>query len=186
MSSPTACCLPGAATRPCCWAPTTCAGASPASCRGPASTAANGSRASEAATLLDDLKAETHQVGVDDFLRRASFISERLQSIAVDMNRVLETRLSEDDWRRFNKGEKGVFVRKMLGFREKSKLATISKKYEDDGEFREYVSRYISQFDAMLAEAKKRDHDAVLSTIFLSSDMGKVYMLLARAIGREF
>ena len=142
--------------------------------------------ASEAATLLDDLKAETHQVGVDDFLRRATFISERLQSLAVDMNRVLETRLSEEDWRRFNRGETGVFVRKMLGFREKSKLAAVKKKYEDDGEFREYVSRYISQFDALLAEAKKRDHDAVLSTTFLSSDMGKVYMLLARAIGRDF
>ena len=142
--------------------------------------------ASEAETLLGELRAETHQAGVDDFLRRATFISERLQSLAVDMNRVLETRLSEDDWRRFNRGEKGVFVRKMLGFREKSKLASVKKKYEDDGEFRDYVGRYISQFDAMLADARKRDHDAVLSTTFLSSDMGKVYMLLAWAIGREF
>ncbi|KKM82366.1 hypothetical protein LCGC14_1320220, partial [marine sediment metagenome] len=64
---------------------------------------------------------------------------------------------------------------RMLGFREKSKLAAVKKKYEDDGEFRDYVNRYISQFDALLAEAKKRDHDAVLSTTFLSSDMGKVY-----------
>ena len=36
------------------------------------------------------------------------------------MSRVLETQITEDDWRRFTKGKKGVFVRKMLGFRERA------------------------------------------------------------------
>ena len=139
----------------------------------------------EAATLVNELKERTEQVGVADFLRRATFITERLQSLAVDMARLLETHISEDDWRRFNKGEKGIFVRKMLGFKEKSRLAAIQQKYQADGEFREYVDRYLSQFDSFLKEAKKRDHLEVLSTTFLSSDMGKVYMLLARALGRE-
>jgi hypothetical protein len=139
----------------------------------------------EAATLVNELKERTEQVGIADFLRHATFITERLQSLAVDMTRLLETHISEDDWRRFNKGEKGIFVRKMLGFKEKSRLAAIQQKYQADGEFREYVDRYLSQFDSFLKEAKKRDHREVLSTTFLSSDMGKVYMLLARALGRD-
>ena len=36
-----------------------------------------------------------------------------------------------------------------------------------------------------MEEAKKRDQEGLLKSIFLSSDVGKVYMLLARALGRE-
>ena len=101
------------------------------------------------------------------------------------MNRVLETQISEDDWQRFNRGEKGVFVRKMLGFREKVKLASIKEKYQTDSEFRDYVSRYFTEFEVVLNEAKKRDQEGLLKGTFLSSDVGKVYMLLARALGRD-
>ena len=139
----------------------------------------------EANALLKALEGRTEEAGVQDFIHQSSFISERLQSIAVDMTRVLETQITEDDWRRFTKGEKGVLVRKMLGFREKARLGTIRDKYQEDGEFREYVNRYFTEFEVMLAEAKKRDQEGILKSIFLSSDIGKVYMLLSRALGRE-
>ena len=86
----------------------------------------------EAASMAETLKARTDEAGAEDFLRRAAFISERLQSLAVDMTRLMEATITEDDWRRFNKGEKGVFVRKLLGFREKSKLAAIKLAYPLD------------------------------------------------------
>ena len=47
------------------------------------------------------------------------------------------------------------------------------------------MSQYLGQFEALLNESKKRDHDGVLATTFLSSEMGKVYMILGRAIGRN-
>jgi len=97
----------------------------------------------------------------------------------------METTITEDDWRRFNKGEKGVFVRKMLGFREKSRLASVKQRYQEDNEFRGYVSRYMDEFKGFLNEARKRDHQGVLGTIFLSSDMGKLYMVLTQALGRD-
>ena len=139
----------------------------------------------DARELVETLKVHAEEAGKEDFLKLAAFISERLQSLAVDMNRLMETTISEDDWRRFNRGEKGIFVRKILGFRERAKLAAIKQRYQEDGEFRDYVSRYISEFNNLLKEAKSRDHDSILSTTFLSSDMGKVYMLLSRAIGRD-
>ena len=78
-------------------------------------------------------------------------------------------RAPEEDWRRFNRGERGIFVRKILGFREKNRLAAISEKYREDGEFRDYVTRYMGQFENLLQESKKRDHEGVLATTFLSS-----------------
>jgi len=139
----------------------------------------------DASELIAALKANAKEAGLDDFLRRATFISERLQSLAVDMSRLMETTISEEDWSRFNKGEKGIFVRKILGFREKTRLVSIKQRYQSDQEFRNYVSRYLDEFKSFLEEARKRDQQGVLSTIFLSSDMGKLYMVLTKALDRE-
>jgi len=139
----------------------------------------------EAATLAGALKRQTTEAGIDDFLHRATFISERLQSIAVDLTRIVEASVTEDDWRRYNRGEKGVFVRKLLGFRDKAKLAQINDAYQTDGVLRETVGRYLAEFEKMLTEARARDREGVLATTFLSSDMGKLYILLGRAIGRD-
>ena len=87
------------------------------------------SASNEANALLEALQGRKAEAGIQDLVNQASFISERLQSIAVDMSRVMETQITEDDWRRFNKGEQGIFVRKMLGFREKAKLVSIRDKY---------------------------------------------------------
>ena len=67
----------------------------------------------------------------------------------------------------------------------KAKLASIKEKYQTDSEFRDYVSRYFTEFEVVLDEAKKRDQEGLLKSTFLSSDVGKVYMLLARALGRD-
>ena len=141
------------------------------------------SASNEANALLEALQGRKAEAGIQDFVNQASFISERLQSIAVDMSRVMETQITEDDWRRFNKGEQGIFVRKMLGFREKAKLVSIRDKYQVDGEFRDYVTRYFSEFEVLLDESKKPDQEGLLKSIFLSSDVGKVYMLLGPCLG---
>ena len=139
----------------------------------------------EASVLVELLKERRGQAAVTDFMKQATFINERLGSLAVDMNRVLETTITEDELRRFNKGETGVFVRKMLGFREKAKLNIVRDKYQQDSEFRDYVTRYINDFDGLLNHSAKLDQDSMLRTTFLSSDVGKVYMLLSRALGRD-
>ena len=139
----------------------------------------------EARTLIETLKERRGKAAMSDFMQQAGYVNERLQSLAVDMNRVLETTISEDDWRRYNKGETGVFVRKMLGFREKVKLNIVRDKYQRDGEFRDYVTRYLGEFDVLLSQANNLDQGSLLRGTFLASDVGKVYMLLARALGRD-
>jgi len=73
----------------------------------------------------------------------------------------------------------------MLGFKEKNTLATIKLMYQEDTEFRDYVGRYVGEFDAMLHRAREGDHDGVLENTFLSSDTGKLFMVLAKALGRD-
>jgi hypothetical protein len=139
----------------------------------------------DASALVELLKERRGTAAITDFMQQATVVNERLQSLAVDMNRVLETTISEEDWRRFNKGETGIFVRKMLGFREKAKLNIIRDKYQRDTEFRDYVNRYLNDFDDLLESAQRLDQESLLRTTFLASDVGKVYMVLARALGRD-
>ena len=139
----------------------------------------------EANALLKILEERAKESDVKDYINQSSFITERLQSIAVDMSRILETQITEDDWRRFTKGDKGIFIRKMLGFREKARLGSIREKYQEDDKFRVYVNNYFTEFEVLLVEASRRDQEGMLKNIFISSDVGKVYMLLAQALGRE-
>jgi len=140
---------------------------------------------SESGALIELLKEQSEQASMSDFMQNAKFVNERLESLAVDMNRVLETSISEEEWRRFNKGETSIFVRKMLGFRERSKLNIVREKYQQDDEFRAYVTRYLTDFNDLLSHVSKLEKASVLRTIFFSSDVGKVYLLLSRALGRE-
>jgi len=135
--------------------------------------------------LLETLSQRKDDTLAVDFLQQMGFVTERLQSASVDLTRALEVPISEDEWRRFNQGEKGIFVRKMLGFREKARLEDIARLYRENTEFRDYAGRYLSEFERLLNDAARRDPNNMLRTTFLSSDVGKVYMILARALGRD-
>ena len=135
-----------------------------------------------ASAISDDLKQTAKENGTDDFLRRVKYVSEALQSLAVDINRLMENRVSEDDWKRFSGGDRGIFLRKIAGMRDRGKLTAINRRHREDSDFREYVDRYISQFDELMARVKRSDLDGVLGATFLTSDIGKVYMILTRAL----
>ena len=47
------------------------------------------------------------------------------------------------------------------------------------------AAQRVEEFEMLLDEASKRDPNSMLHATFLSSDMGKVYMVLARALDRD-
>ena len=135
--------------------------------------------------ISGSLKEHVKITGTEDFLKKLSLISESLESVAIDINRVLETRVSDEDWSRFSRGDKSVFIRKILGMRSRSKLVRIYKLHRKDAQFREYVTRYLGQFDGLIANAKRTGQVGVLGAGFMTSDAGKVYMLLKAALEVE-
>jgi len=75
-------------------------------------------------------------------------------------------------------------VRGILSEDEREARDVIQGKYEHDDDFRKYVSRYIEHFKKLLTEANECDPENLLSSTFLSADVGRLYLLLARAVGR--
>lgn len=60
----------------------------------------------------------------------------------------------------------------------------INGLYGSDGGFRSNVDRYISDFERLLTDAERKDPAGNLTTKHVTSDSGRVYLLLMHAAGR--
>ncbi|EPY01505.1 hypothetical protein K678_10746 [Magnetospirillum fulvum MGU-K5] len=121
---------------------------------------------------------------VENFLQSAAFIVEKLQSLSVDIARIFNANIDEKAWRDFHAGDQSIFVRKILKNLDRHQIASIRTRFEEDGEFRDYATRYLAEFEALLNQARNSDHMDVLTGTFTSSEVGKLYLVLARALGR--
>jgi predicted transcriptional regulator len=131
-------------------------------------------------------EVRTHFVGMDDegFARRMALLTESLNSAAIDVAKILSNEVTDTAWAAYLKGDRGVFTRRAVKLLDNSESKIVANYYDDDIEFREHVSRYIHDFEAMMRVLlSTRDGNAVGITL-LSSDVGKLYVALAQAIDR--
>jgi uncharacterized protein Yka (UPF0111/DUF47 family) len=140
--------------------------------------------AETAETQADRIRRNAFDARRDMFLRASKFVIEDLNSTAIDLNRLLNSDRANKLWPKFAKGDRGIFVRGILSEDEREARGVIHDKYEHDDHFRKYVSRYIDHFEKLLTEANESDPENLLSSTFLSADVGKLYLLLARSVGR--
>ena len=118
------------------------------------------------------------------FMRDLAFITESLNSKSVDITRAIEQNVPEEAWTRYLEGDRSVFTRALLKRTDTFSLMAIKNLFRDDEEFRDHVNRYIRLFEEAVEQAEENDPDDVLSSTLLSSDVGKLYLLLSRALDR--
>lgn len=120
----------------------------------------------------------------NDFARRVALITESLNSNAIDIARALDADVTDTAWSAYLKGDRGVFTRRAVRLIDNPDAKAITSLYEGDRDFRDHVSRYIHDFEAMLRQLLSTRDGHALSVTLLSSDMGKLYVALAQAIER--
>jgi len=138
-----------------------------------------------AKTLSKDLKEVDAKVGTEEFMRRHAFVVESLQSLGVDITRELEIGITEEEWRRFTRGDRSIFIRKLAALKDRSKLNALKDAYRDHEAFRTYTNRYFQEFEQLITQAKDKDPHGILANTFYGSDVGKVYLSLCQGLGRE-
>jgi len=142
----------------------------------------------ETATAIDARIAanqqDTEAHDEASFARTAALLIEALNSSAIDLDRLFETEVSDEAWRAYLKGDRGVFTRRAVKLLERAEAGTVSTRYETEPEFHEQVNRYIHDFEALLRRVMATHEGQGLATTLLSSDMGKLYVALAQAIER--
>lgn len=119
-----------------------------------------------------------------DLHREALHVVEKLQALAIDLDRALGDDPSPDLWRRYIAGERGVFTRRLVASIGRDGADKIAQRYAADSEFRFHADRYLTEFEGLLDDAASRDRDQILVETFLTSQTGRLYLLLAAATGR--
>jgi len=130
------------------------------------------------------LKLEMEQAEVGTFLHQASFMIERLESAAVDIARIFNPVRDEELWRRYQKGDHGVFLRHLARVMTVKQHGAVRETFETDREFRGYVTSFITDYESLLDQVQQTARADILTALFVGSDLGKVYLVLAKALGR--
>ncbi len=104
----------------------------------------------------------------------------RLDEIA----RAIDYRTAADVWQRFRAGERGVLGRHIYTVDGQVTFDEIARRYDREPDFRMTVDRYIGDFERLLGDAEASDPDGRMLQNYLTSESGRVYLLLAHASGR--
>jgi chromosome segregation ATPase len=118
----------------------------------------------------------------NDFARTSALLMESLQSTSIDIHKALTYDLPDDVWEAYLSGDRSVFMRRTVKIADRKTRKTIADKFQTDGEFREAVTRYCRDFEGMMERAMMGDRGSAMSVTLVSSDMGKLYILLGQAL----
>ena len=101
-----------------------------------------------------------------------------------EIARAIDHRTAAEVWQRFRAGERGVLGRHIYSLEGQTTFDEISRRYDRESDFRMTVDRYIGDFERLLGEAEQTDPDGRMLQSYLTSENGRVYLLLAHASGR--
>jgi hypothetical protein len=107
-----------------------------------------------------------------------------IDSLSVDIARMIDHDAAAELWERYKRGERGVFTRRLYTPQGQKAFDEIRNKYRADPEFRQTVEHYIHEFERLLDDVSRGDRGPGVARNYLTSDTGKVYTMLAHAAGR--
>ncbi len=107
-----------------------------------------------------------------------------IDSLSVDIARMIDHEAAAELWERYKRGERGAFTRRLYTQPGQKAFDEIRNKYRSDPEFRQTVEHYIHEFERLLDDVSRGDRGPAVARNYLISDTGKVYTMLAHAAGR--
>ncbi|GHF26268.1 hypothetical protein GCM10017044_21480 [Kordiimonas sediminis] len=118
----------------------------------------------------------------DEFARTSQLLMESLQSLSIDIHKGLSADIPDDVWERYMEGDRSIFLRRTMSLGDRKSKKAIKERYDTDPEFREVVARYLRDFQDMIERVMLADRGSTMSVTLLSSDVGKLYILLAQSL----
>lgn len=115
---------------------------------------------------LADLQKRYEGIRVDTFLKDASFIIEKLETAAVDINRIFNPDAEEDLWKKYYNGDTAAFVRHLSRTMSKSQILSIRSEFEKNLEFRNIVTKYLSEFETLVSKARENERSGIRFRLF--------------------
>src|SRR4029078_9139600 len=82
---------------------------------------------------------------------------ESLDSLSVDIARMIDHDAAADLWDRYKRGERNAFTRRLYTLQGQKAFDEIRGKYRGDREFKQTVDRYIAEFERLLEDVSRDD-----------------------------
>ncbi len=130
----------------------------------------------------EDIEKRIASATKNEFARTSALLMESLQSTSIDINKALSDDLPDDVWEDYLAGDRSIFIRRTLKVGDRKSKKIINDKFQTDPEFKEAVARYCRDFEGMMERAMMGDKGSAMSVTLISSDMGKLYVLLGQAL----
>jgi len=107
-----------------------------------------------------------------------------LESLSLDIGRLMDRNLAAEMWDRYQRGESKSFTKRLYTPAGQKAFDEVARKYRADRGFKQTVDRYITEFERLLDEVARDERGPQALRAQLTSETGLVYTLLAHAAGR--
>jgi len=120
----------------------------------------------------------------DDLARRSQDLVVSLNAAAIDIAQLLEVEVGDAAWTDYLRGDRGVFARRAAKLLDAGSARKIARHFSHDDPFREQVVRFITEFETLLGRVNTDREGKALAVTLLTSDIGKLYVVLSEATGK--
>jgi len=134
--------------------------------------------------IIKEMEERYGAYNISSFLTDCEQIVSSLESLSIDLNRVLTPDDEDGLWKKYYNGDKSVFARHLAKSLSKKQIVDIHEKYENDENFRAITNRYLNEFDTLTEIARKNDKAEVLLKVLYGSNFGNMYLLISKALGK--
>ena len=121
---------------------------------------------------------------IDTFMRNSADMINELETMSIDINAIFNKDKDEDLWKKYYEGDRAVFARYLAKNMTKKQVAAIQQHYENKSDFRILANKYMEDFADLITIAHENERAGTLLAMISGSDIGKVYYILARALGK--
>lgn len=120
----------------------------------------------------------------DDIVARSSVVLDLLQAQAIDLSKPFARDIGTAEWAAYLRGDRGLFARKAVRLLDRGTAAAVARLARDDPAFAEQAARYVDAFETLLRHVAPDVRGSALAVALISSDIGKLFVALAQALGR--
>ncbi len=136
-------------------------------------------RIDEPLRLSDDRHIEGRGLKRVDFLTDARDVVAHLNDKAVDLNALMKIDTPPAVIAALTEGDHSLLLRRLPRLKDRSGVRGLVLHYRHDRTFRLAADRFMDAFEALLEDSRDADPTGGLGAVFLTSDLGRLYMALA-------
>ncbi len=134
--------------------------------------------------LTDARQIEGRGLRRVDFLADARDVVAHLSDKAIELNALMKVETPPEVKQALKEGDYSLLLRRLPRLKDRSGTRGLVLHYRHDRDFRLVADRFMDGFEALLEDCREADPTNGLGALFLTSDLGRLYLVLAGETGR--